>query len=214
VAALALVNSQIAAAAGATTWACIEWMRLGKPSALGFASGLVAGLVAITPAAGFVGPMAAIAIGLCAGAICYGGVLAKNRFGYDDTLDAFGVHGVRGAFGALATGVFAAKVWNAAGADGLMAGRALQLLQQALATLAAAAYAGGLTFVLLKVLDRVIGLRVSEEEEYEGLDLNLHGEQGYSLGVTGHGHVEREAQAASPTAEPALVFMRRYTADR
>jgi Amt family ammonium transporter len=190
---LALVNSQIAAAAGAMTWACIEWARLGKPSALGFASGLVAGLVAITPAAGYVGPMAAIAIGLCAGAVCYGGVLLKGRFGYDDTLDAFGVHGVGGAAGALLTGIFCAKLWNSTGADGVVSGNFGQLGTQLLATVGAAAYAAGVTFVILKALQKTIGLRAEQEDEYEGLDLNLHGEQGYAFGQTsGHAVSPRE----------------------
>src|SRR5215831_13667887 len=201
---LALVNSQIAAGVGAMTWTCIEWARLGKPSALGFASGLVAGLVAITPAAGFVGPMAAIAIGLCAGAVCYGGVLLKSRFGYDDTLDAFGVHGVGGAAGALLTGVFCSLAWNKTGADGLLAGNWAQLGTQALATFAAVAYAGGVTFLLVKLVDKLVGLRVDEEAEWEGLDLNLHGEQGYALGgATAHAAPREERRAAAVGGETA-----------
>jgi Amt family ammonium transporter len=199
---LAMVNSQIAAGVGAMTWTCIEWARLGKPSALGFASGLVAGLVAITPAAGFVGPMAAIAIGLCAGAVCYGGVLLKSRFGYDDTLDAFGVHGVGGAAGALLTGVFCSLAWNKTGADGLIKGNVGQFGTQALAAGAAAVYAAVVTFVILKVVEKIVGLRVEQEDEYEGLDLNLHGEQGYAIGgATGHAVEREEREAVTSPAE-------------
>jgi Amt family ammonium transporter len=193
-AALALVNSQGAAAAGALAWTGIEWARLGKPNLLGFASGLVAGLVAVTPAAGFVSPMWALVIGLAAGTICYGAVLAKGRFGYDDTLDAFGVHGIGGATGALLTGVFCAKAWNPGGQDGLLAGHAGQLYTQALATVSAAAYAAVLTYGILLVLDRVLGLRVEAEDEYDGLDLSLHGERGYAFDVVAHGH--------APTSRP------------
>ena len=199
---LALVNSQIAAGVGAMTWTCIEWARLGKPSALGFASGLVAGLVAITPAAGYVGPMAAIAIGLCAGAVCYGGVLLKSRFGYDDTLDAFGVHGVGGAAGALLTGIFCSLAWNKTGADGLIKGNVGQFGTQALATGAAMVYAAVVTFVILKVIEKIVGLRVEQEDEYEGLDLNLHGEQGYAIGgATGHAVAPREEREAATSPD-------------
>ena len=199
---LALVNSQIAAGVGAMTWTCIEWARLGKPSALGFASGLVAGLVAITPAAGYVGPMAAIAIGLCAGAVCYGGVLLKSRFGYDDTLDAFGVHGVGGAAGALLTGIFCSLAWNKTGADGLIKGNVGQFGTQALAAGAAMVYAAVVTFVILKVIEKIVGLRVEQEDEYEGLDLNLHGEQGYAIGgATGHAVAPREEREAATSPD-------------
>ncbi len=180
-AALALVNTHIAAAVGGVAWASIEWVRHGKPSSLGMASGLVAGLVAITPAAGFVGPMAAVAIGLAAGAVCYGGVLMKSRFGYDDSLDVFGVHGVGGLLGALLTGVFASKVWNAAGQDGLIHGNARAVLEQLVGVAASAAYAGVGTLVLLKVLDKVMGLRADKNDELEGLDVTVHGEESYAL---------------------------------
>lgn len=180
-AASALVNTHLAAAAGALSWGLIEQLRIRKVTMLGVASGLVAGLVGITPAAGFVGPMAAIAIGALAGAICYGGVLVKGRFGYDDSLDAFGVHGIGGAAGALLTGVFASTAFNAGGKDGLLAGNASLLGTQALAVLAAAAFAGIGTFVILQVVRAITGLRVESDGEREGLDTVLHGETAYTF---------------------------------
>lgn len=182
-AALALFNTHIAAAAGALTWAIVEGSRIRKVTMLGVASGLVAGLVAITPAAGFVSPMAAIAIGVAAGAICYGAVLLKGVFGYDDSLDAFGVHGVGGATGALLTGVFARAALN----NGNGGGFAL-LKNQAISIAAAGAWAVVVTFVLLKIIDRTIGLRVEAETEHDGLDGALHGESAYgSPGSIAHG---------------------------
>ncbi len=186
-AALALGNTHLAAAAGAVSWALVELLRIKKATALGVASGLVAGLVGITPAAGFVSPMAAIAIGLLSGVVCYGGVLIKGKFGFDDALDAFGVHGVGGALGALLTGVFAQKAFNAAGNDGLLAGNPGLMVPQLLGVGAAAAYAMVVTFVLLKVVDKVVGLRVDLDAEREGLDPALHGESAYS-GEAGQGH--------------------------
>lgn len=181
IAALALVNTHIAAGLGALSWAGVEWVRHGKPSSLGVASGLVAGLVAITPAAGYVGPMSAVAIGLIAGAACYGGVLLKHRLGYDDSLDVFGVHGVGGLLGALLTGVLASKVWNPAGQDGLIRGGTGVFVEQVIGVAAAASFAAAGTFVLLKVLDKVMGLRAQKDEELEGLDVTLHGEEAYTL---------------------------------
>ncbi len=181
-AALALVNTHLAAGAGALAWVIVEGSRIKKATMLGLASGMVAGLVAITPAAGFVSPMAAIAIGAIAGGVCYGGVLLKTRLGYDDALDAFGVHGVGGALGALLTGVFARAAYG--GNDG-----SLTLLgKQALGVAAAGAWAAVVTFVLLKVIDTVIGLRVDPETEHDGLDGTLHGESAYaSAGSVAHG---------------------------
>jgi ammonium transporter, Amt family len=178
-AALAFVATHLGAAGGALGWLIIEWRHRGKPTALGVASGLVAGLVAITPAAGYVSPVSAIVIGVVAGIVCYGGVLLKNRFGYDDSLDAFGVHGVGGLAGALLTGVFAQKALNDSGADGALFGNAHQLGVQALACGATGLYAAVVTFGILKVLDATIGLRVSEPDEREGLDSALHGEHAY-----------------------------------
>jgi Amt family ammonium transporter len=182
-AALALVNTHVAAGAAAFAWAIVEWIRQGKPTALGVASGLVAGLVCITPAAGFVGPMSAMIMGLVAGPICYGAVIMKSRFGYDDALDAFGIHGVGGALGAVLTGVFAAAVWG--GTDGLLAGNSALFVENIIGVVAAAIYSAVLTFGILKVIDVTIGLRVSGEEESEGLDTNLHGEEGYHMGGAG-----------------------------
>jgi Amt family ammonium transporter len=182
-AALAMVNTHIAAAAGAMTWVIVEGTRIKKLTMLGFASGLVAGLVAITPAAGYVSPMWAIAIGVAAGAICYGAVLAKARLGYDDALDAFGVHGVGGATGALLTGIAARAVLNNGSGGGLSL-----LGKQAISIAAAGAWAAVVTFVLLKVIDLIVGLRVDQETEHEGLDGVLHGESAYgSPGGVAHG---------------------------
>lgn len=167
-AAVPLVNTHLAAAAGALTWAVIEGSRIGKLTMLGVASGLVAGLVAITPAAGYVTPLWALVIGLAAGGICYGAVLMKGRFGYDDALDAFGVHGVGGATGALLTGLFATEV-----------GGAKLVGKQVIALGAAGAWAALVTFVLLKVIDKLVGLRVDAELEHDGLDGGLHGESAY-----------------------------------
>ena len=183
-AALALLNTHLAAAAGALTWSMVEGSRIRKVTMLGAASGLVAGLVAITPAAGYVSPMASIAIGIAAGGICYGAVLLKSRLGYDDALDAFGVHGVGGATGALLTGVLARATLNHG------AGGGLSLLgKQAISIGAAAAWAAVVTFVLLKVIDLVLGLRVDAETEHDGLDGALHGESAYATpGSVSHGN--------------------------
>lgn len=180
-AALSLVTTHVGAAAGATGWILVEWLQRGKPTALGVASGLVAGLVGITPAAGFVSPGAAALIGLCAGAICYFAVVGKERLGYDDTLDAFGVHGVGGAVGALLTGVFAQKALNEAGRDGALAGQWKQLWPQFAGIVVVGAYAALVTWLLLKIIDKTIGLRVEADEEREGLDQTEHGETGYAL---------------------------------
>ena len=182
-AALALVNTHVAAGAAAFSWAVVEWFKQGKPTALGVASGLVAGLVCITPAAGFVGPMSAVVMGLVAGPVCYGAVMLKGKLGYDDALDAFGIHGVGGALGAILTGVFAAAAWG--GTDGLIGGNSELFVENIIGVLAAAAYSVVVTLVLLKVIDATIGLRVSGDEESEGLDTNLHGEEGYHMGGAG-----------------------------
>jgi Amt family ammonium transporter len=209
-AALALVNTHLGAAAGALAWTLVEWRRVGKTTVLGVASGLVAGLVAITPAAGFVTPASALVIGALAGAVCYGAILLKGRLGYDDTLDAFGVHGVGGALGALLTGLFATKAVNAAGADGLLAGNGQLVLEQLAGVVVAAAYAGLVSFVLLKVLDRVLGLRVERDVEREGLDVAVHGESGYGFGgMDGHGSPGLTSfQTSAPPAAAALEPLR------
>ena len=180
-AALALVTTHVSAASAALAWVLVEWRHRGRPTMLGFVSGLVAGLVAITPAAGFVSVMASMVIGLASGAACYGAVLLKERWRYDDSLDAFGVHGVGGILGAILTGVFAQKALNAAGSDGLLLGNPAQFGKQLLGVLAAGAYSAALTYGILKLVDKVIGLRVDEEQELEGLDESQHGESGYLM---------------------------------
>ena len=180
-ASLALVDTHVAAAAGAAAWVLVEWAQRGKPTALGIASGLVAGLVGITPAAGYVAPWAAIVIGAAAGVVCYFAVVSKERLGYDDTLDAFGVHGVGGALGAILTGVFASKALNDAGRDGVIHGNAGQLVPQLVGVAAVGAYAAVMTLIILKIIDKLIGLRVPVADEREGLDSTEHGEQGYAL---------------------------------
>ena len=175
----AFLMTHIAAAAATLSWLIVEWKHRGKPTLLGAASGAVAGLVAITPASGFVGPLAALIIGIGAGAVCYFGVNIKNFFGYDDSLDAVGVHGVGGTFGALATGLFASKAINAAGADGAFFGNPSLILVQLLSVTVAIVYAFSITWIILKVLDRTMGLRVQQEDEVQGLDLSQHGESGY-----------------------------------
>jgi Amt family ammonium transporter len=177
----AFVVTHLAAAAGALSWSLVEWIYKGKPTTLGLVSGAVAGLATITPAAGFVPPWAALIIGLGAGIFCYGGVVAKNKFGYDDSLDVVGIHGVGGTLGALAIGLFATQTINPAGRNGLFFGTPELLGAQALAVIVAWVYAFGITFILLKILDWTIGLRVSEEEEHSGLDLTQHSETGYNL---------------------------------
>jgi Amt family ammonium transporter len=204
IATLAVVNSQLAAAIGGMVWLVIEIVRFGKGSALGFASGFVAGLATVTPAAGFVGPMGALAIGAAAGFACYGGVMLKGKLGYDDSLDAFGVHGVGGALGSILLGVFALKTWNPAGADGLISGSATFFGKQLLAVGVAVAYGGVGTLVLLKLVNAICGLRVSQNEEHEGLDLNLHGEEGYNMGVSTQGRAVSEPVAEAAPA--AVVF--------
>jgi Amt family ammonium transporter len=178
---LAIITTHIAAAAAATSWVAIEWFHRKRPTILGFVSGLVAGLVAITPAAGYVSAGAAMVIGFAAGIACYGGVILKERLHYDDSLDAFGVHGIGGILGALLTGVFAQKALNAAGNDGLLFGRPEQLWYQTLGVLAAGAYSALVTWLILKLVDKVVGIRVEKDEEREGLDSTQHGESGYAL---------------------------------
>jgi ammonium transporter, Amt family len=177
---MAFVTTNTAAAAAALAWMFTEWFTHGKPTALGAASGAVAGLVAITPAAGFVSPMSAIIIGAVGGMLCYKACNLKARLGYDDSLDVVGVHGIGGTWGALATGLFASKAINPAGNDGLFYGNAAQLGIQAITVVATIAFALIMTFIILSVLKATMGLRVSEEEERMGLDLTQHNERGYA----------------------------------
>ena len=180
IAVLALFTTQVATGAGALAWGVAEWKIQGKPTTLGVASGALAGLVAITPGAGFVSPVSAIIMGGVAGVICYLAVLAKTKMGYDDSLDVVGVHGVGGIWGALATGIFASSVVNPAG-NGLLNGNPHQLVVQAIGVGTTIAYSVVVTFIILKVIDVIIGLRVSSDDETQGLDLTQHSEVGYTL---------------------------------
>ena len=179
VAGMAMAVTHIATATAAFTWMIVEWIKHGKASVLGIATGAVAGLVAITPASGTVGPLGAIAIGIVSGALCYVAASSlKRSLGYDDSLDVFGVHGVGGFVGAILTGVFTAE---ALGGSGLENGIGAQLVLQFIGASATIIYSGVLTFIIAKVLDSTIGLRVTSEEEGQGLDIALHDERGYSL---------------------------------
>jgi len=177
----AFVATHIATAAATLAWMFTEWSARGKPTVLGAASGAVAGLVAITPASGFVGPLSAIVIGAVAGYLCYTACNIKTKFGYDDSLDVVGVHGVGGTWGALATGLFASKTINPDGADGLFFGNPSQLLIQAVAAAASIVFAFVGAWILLKIVDAAVGLRVTDEEEMMGLDLTQHNEAGYAF---------------------------------
>lgn len=177
----AFVATNTATAAAALAWMFSEWMTKGKPTILGAASGAVAGLVAITPASGFVGPISAIIIGIGGGVFCYTACNLKAAFGYDDSLDVVGVHGVGGTWGALATGLFASKAVNAAGNNGLFFGNAGQLWVQIVAVAVTWIFAFVGTIIILSVLKALMGLRVTEEEERMGLDLSQHDESGYAL---------------------------------
>src|SRR5213594_3524335 len=178
----AFLATNTAAATAALGWMFTEWMTRGKPTVLGAASGAVAGLVAITPASGFVGPMSALMIGALAGVFCYSACNFKSKLGYDDSLDVVGVHGVGGTWGAIATGLWASKAVNPDGADGLFFGNPGQLWIQIVAVLASYALAAVMTAVVLKVVDAIVGLRVAEEDEVAGLDLSQHSETAYVLG--------------------------------
>jgi Amt family ammonium transporter len=179
VATVAFVNTNIAAAGALVGWVVLDLFSRGKPTAVGAITGAVAGLVAITPACGFVTPLGALAIGVGASVVCFWAVSQRIKWNLDDTLDAFSVHGVGGIFGSLATGVFATTSVNPAGADGLLAGNPGLLGAQAVATLAAIVVSGTVTFILLKGLQAFGGIRSSDEDQHNGLDLAEHGEQGY-----------------------------------
>jgi ammonium transporter, Amt family len=206
-AAHAFTTTNTAAAAAALGWMFTEWATRGKPTVLGAASGAVAGLVGITPAAGFVTPMAAIVIGAVAGVLCYTACNFKTKLGYDDSLDVVGVHGVGGTWGALATGIFATKLVNEAGGDGFLAGNPRQLFVQLIAVVVTLVLGFVVTTIILKVLDGVMGLRVTEEEELAGLDLSQHSETAYSMAggsygeYTMHGVGGAGLQEAMRTAE-------------
>ena len=213
---LAFVNTNTAAAAALVTWALLDATRGGKITAVGAATGLVVGLVGITPAAGYVTPMAALLIGAIAATVSYTAIQIRSGSRLDDALDVFSCHGLAGAAGALLTGVFASKVANPAGADGLLAGNAAQLGIQALAVAAAAAFAAGGTFVILKLVQATLGVRSGVGEELSGLDLAEHGEEAYfgtDLGsVAGPGAalggsviVQAEEPDVAPPGRPALA---------
>lgn len=177
---MAFVTTHTAAVSATLTWIIAEWVHRGKPTMFGAATGAIAGLATITPAAGFVGPMAALAIGVGAGLLCYTALNAKTRFRYDDSLDAFGVHGVGGTLGTVMAGLFATAAINPAGANGLFFGNAKQLAVQAEAVFLVAAYSFIVSLILFKVIDLVMGLRVNADMETEGLDISQHGEAGYT----------------------------------
>ncbi len=207
-AASAFLVTNTATAAAMLAWIAVEWLRTGKPTLMGACAGAVCGLVAITPAAGFVGPMGAIAIGVGGGVLCYfAASLLKNRFGYDDALDAFGGHGIGGTWGALATGIFAQVAINSGGANGLLYGHPRQLLLQAIGVGAAWAFSAAGTFVVYKIVDWLVGCRVTPEQEQEGLDAALHGEDAYPEQAT----LDRQVRALfgrtaadAPEARPGM----------
>ncbi len=178
---LAFVTTHTAAATATIVWLTVEWLHRGKATMFGAATAAIAGLATITPAAGFVSPLSSIAIGGAAGLLCYGALNMKSRFGYDDSLDAFGVHGIGGATGTIGAGLFASVAINSGGADGLFLGNPETLFVQLKAIGVVALYSVGVTFVLLKVLDKTLGLRIHKEHEVEGLDLSQHSESGYDM---------------------------------
>ncbi len=178
---MAFVVTHTAAVTATLVWVIIEWLHRGKPTMFGAATGSIAGLATITPASGFVSPMAAIAVGAAAGAFCYLSLSLKPKLKFDDSLDAFGVHGVGGILGTIGAGLFAQKAINAAGADGLFFGNPRQLLVQLISIAIVAVFSFVVSLVLLKVIDWTIGLKVTDEEELMGLDLSQHEETGYQL---------------------------------
>ena len=176
---VAFVSTNSAAAAAVITWLILEQVLRGKPTAVGAATGAVAGLVGITPAAGFVTPIAALLMGSIVSAACFFAVSFKVKLGIDDALDTFPVHGVGGTLGAILTGIFATKAVNAAGADGLLSNNPGQLVTQIIAVLISYVFAAVGTFIIIKLLDATVGLRPKEEAEFQGMDINEHGEEGY-----------------------------------
>ena len=178
---MAMLVTQFSTATAAIAWMAVEWIKYGKPSVLGIVTGAVAGLVAITPASGSVGPMGAIVIGFASGVICFWGATSlKQSLGYDDSLDAFGVHGIGGIVGCILTGIFVSESLGGQGlAEGMTIGK--QVGAQVLSIIVTIVYCGVLSLIILKIVDAIVGLRVDENEEQEGLDLSLHGERGYDL---------------------------------
>ena len=178
---MAFVATHTSAVAATVTWVIIEWLHRGKPTMFGAATGSIAGLATITPASGFVSPMSSLIIGLAAGAVCYVALNIKGKLGYDDSLDAFGVHGVGGILGTFATGLFAQTLINPSGSNGLLFGSHQMFVSQMTAILVTAAYSFIATVIILKILDRFVGLRIDEESEVNGLDISQHGESGYTF---------------------------------
>ncbi|NOZ69135.1 MAG: ammonium transporter [Deferribacteres bacterium] len=176
---MAFVTTHTGAVAATLTWMIMEWIHRGKPTMFGAATGAIAGLATITPAAGFVGPMSALVIGIAAGGLCYAALNAKTRFGYDDSLDAFGVHGIGGIIGTIGAGLFASAAIN--GVNGLFFGNAKQLAIQVTAVAVVAVYSFVVSLAILKAVDIIAGLRVDKESEIQGLDISQHGEEGYFL---------------------------------
>jgi len=176
----AFVATHTSAVAATVMWVIIEWLHRGKPTTFGAATGSIAGLATITPASGFVSPMSALIIGLAAGGVCYAALNIKGKLGYDDSLDAFGVHGVGGFLGTFATGLFAQTLINPSGSNGLFFGNHQMFVSQMIAILVTAFYSFIVTVIILKIIDAFIGLRVDEESEVSGLDISQHGESGYS----------------------------------
>lgn len=209
----AFVATHFGAAAAALGWLLVEWIRLGKPTVLGGISGAVAGLVGITPAAGFVTPMSALAVGFIAGVVCFFAVTElKKKLGYDDSLDAFGVHGVGGLTGALLTGVFANSAVNTVFKDpsgtalpsGLLEGNSKQVLNQLIASLVAIVLGCVASFIILKVVDLIVGVRVTGEDEISGLDITQHGEEGYNLDADLITGASFSSISNSPIGDPVL----------
>jgi Amt family ammonium transporter len=180
VAATAFVATHLGGMSGMAMWTVMEWIKLGKPTTLGAASGAIAGLATITPAAGFVGPNAAIIIGLIAGVVCFIAVNMKSRFKFDDSLDVVGIHGVGGITGTILLGVFASKTVNPSGVDGLLAGNASQLISQLIGVAVVCIYAFVVSWLILKLIHALIGLRITEEAEDQGLDYTEHSETAYN----------------------------------
>ncbi|MGO9377706.1 MAG: ammonium transporter [Dissulfurispiraceae bacterium] len=176
----AFVATHTSAVAATLIWVIIEWLHRGKPTMFGAATGAIAGLATVTPASGFVSPFSALIIGLAAGSVCYVALNMKAKFGYDDSLDAFGVHGVGGIIGTLATGLFAQTLINPGGSNGFFFGNPKLFMTQLIAVGVSALYAFIVTIVLLKVIDKITGLRIDDEDERKGLDISQHGERGYS----------------------------------
>ncbi len=178
---MAFVATHTSAVSATLIWVVIEWLHRGKPTMFGAATGSIAGLATITPASGFVSPMSALIIGLAAGAVCYAALNIKGKLGYDDSLDAFGVHGIGGILGTFATGLFAQTLINPSGSNGLFFGGHHMFVSQMIAILITAIYSFTVTVIILKIIDKVIGLRVDEESEVNGLDISQHGESGYTF---------------------------------